>query len=302
MTNKDNINKDPWLQIGTVIRDTYRIDGYISRGGFSATYAGTNINLDEKYIITEFFMSGVSQREGNSNMISIRNSQDIDHFNDMMEEFKKVAQLMRELNNDHIVRVLDLFEENGTAYYVMEFFEGESLKERFFRTKTPLSEYEANDIMVQILDALQHLHAKGIWYLDLSPYSVIVTREGVVKLRDFNISKMFGNSNRSVFVYRSGFSPNEQMKHGFGEIGPWTDFYALGALLYYLLTGNRPPLPYVIDEDHTIDKHLALPLPASISDKMRNLILWLMKPNLQERPKSTDAILCSINQLYKGID
>ena len=282
------------LKVGTVLHGTYRIDSYLSSGGFGNTYVATHINFNEKYAIKEFFMKGVNERDGNT-AVSVSNNEKVTEFTEQLEKFKKEARRLRKLNNDHIVRVYDLFDENGTAYYVMDYINGENLKERLKRTDNPISEFEATDILEQVLDALQEVHSQGIWHLDLKPANVMVDKNGTVKLIDFGASKQFnsktgGALSTSSVTYTNGFAPIEQMEKSYEKLGPWTDFYALGATIYNVLANQRPPMPSDINDDHTPDKHLSLPLPFGVSDKMRDLLLWMMKTNRKERPESVKDI------------
>lgn len=117
------------LAIGTMLRGTYRIDRYLASGGFGNTYVATNVNFGEVYAIKEFFLKGVSQRNGDSVTVSVSNSDNLNTFESQKRKFKKEAVRLRKLNNPHIVRVHDLFEENGTIYYVMDYIEGTSLRD-----------------------------------------------------------------------------------------------------------------------------------------------------------------------------
>ncbi|MBQ7440137.1 MAG: protein kinase, partial [Prevotella sp.] len=126
--------------MGTILRGIYRIDSYLSSGGFGNTYVATNIEFNERYAIKEFFMKGVTQRDGDSSTVSVSNSINQDSFLQQKEKFKKEARRLRQLNNPHIVKVHDLFEENGTAYYVMDYVDGENLAQRQKRTGKPMSE------------------------------------------------------------------------------------------------------------------------------------------------------------------
>jgi len=293
----DQINSQSMLRIGTVLRGIYRIDGYLSSGGFGNTYVATNIEFDERYAIKEFFMKGVTQRDGDSSTVSVSNSINQDSFLQQKEKFKKEARRIRQLKNEHIVAVHDLFEENGTAYYVMDFIDGENLSERLKRTGHPMTEEEVNAILPQILDALQTVHDAGIWHLDLKPANIMMDKAGNVKLIDFGASKQLnsqkgGATTSTAISYTNGYAPREQMEQNYDKFGSWTDIYALGATLYNLLTSKCPPLPTDIDDDMSEDKHDALPFPKSVGS-LKFLVLQMMKTNRLQRPQSIDAIINS---------
>ena len=280
--------------MGTMLRGIYRIESYLSSGGFGNTYVATNVEFDERVAIKEFFMKGVSQRDENQTTVSVSNHDNAQQFEEQREKFKKEARRLRKLRNDHLVSVHDLFEENGTAYYVMDYVDGENLGSVLKRKTQSLSEAEVWDILPQVLDALKTVHQQGIWHLDLKPANIMQDKEGVVKLIDFGASKQLnakgGATTSTAVSYTNGFAPREQMEQNLEKFGPWTDIYALGATLYNLLSGKRPPLPTDIDDDTSADKHLALPLPAGVSEKMRNLVLWLMSTNRMQRPQSVEEI------------
>ena len=279
------------LRKGTILRGIYRIDSYLSSGGFGNTYVATNIEFDEQVAIKEFFMKGVTQRDGNQTTVSVSNSENKNSFLEQREKFKKEARRIRQLKNEHIVTVHDLFDENGTSYYVMDYVDGENLAERLKRTGHAMTESEVRLILPQILDALKAVHEAGIWHLDLKPANIMMDKDGKVKLIDFGASKQLnaqkgGATTGTAVSYTNGYAPREQMEQNFDKFGPWTDIYALGATLYTLLTNKRPPLPTDIDDDISEDKHLALPLPKDISGQMKNLVLWMLKTNRQFRPQS----------------
>ena len=285
------------LKVGTILRGIYRIDSYLSSGGFGNTYVATNIEFDERVAIKEFFMKGVNQREDNQTMVSVSNSENRNGFLEQKEKFKKEARRIRQLNNPHIIRVYDLFEENGTAYYVMDFVEGENLAETLKRTGKAMSEQEVNYLVPQILDALKSVHDAGIWHLDLKPANIMVDSRGNVKLIDFGASKQLnaqkgGATTSTAISYTNGYAPREQMEQNYDKFGPWTDIYALGATLYNLLTNKRPPLPTDIDDDISEDKHEALPFPENVG-ALRFLVLQMMKTNRMQRPQSIDAIVAA---------
>lgn len=296
----ENINSSAMLLVGTVLHGTYRIDGYLSSGGFGNTYVATNIQFDERYAIKEFFMKGVTQRDGNNTTVSVSNSENANSFAEQLEKFKKEARRLRKLKSEHIVRVYDLFEENGTAYYVMDFIQGENLAERLKRTREPLQEAEALGIVDQVLDALGTAHNQGIWHLDLKPANIMVDASGTAKLIDFGASKQQstkgGATTSTAVSYTNGYAPREQMEQNLDKFGPWTDLYALGATLYTLLTNQKPPLPSDIDDDRSADKHLALPMPQEISQKTRRLVLWLMATSRLDRPQKVSEVVDYLNK------
>ena len=290
------INNATMLKVGTILRGTYRIDSYLSSGGFGNTYIATNIEFDERVAIKEFFMKGVTQRDENHTTVSVSNVENKDSFLAQREKFKKEARRIRQLKNKHIVAVHDLFEENGTAYYVMDYVDGENLAERLKKNGRPMTESEVRLILPQILNALKAVHDAGIWHLDLKPANIMLEKDGMVKLIDFGASKQLnaqkgGATTSTAISYTNGYAPREQMEQNYDKFGPWTDIYALGATLYNLLTNKRPPLPTDIDDDISVDKHESLPFTDNISSEMKSMVLQMMKTNRIQRPQNIDAIL-----------
>lgn len=288
------------LKVGTILHGTYRIDSYLSSGGFGNTYIATNVEFDERVAVKEFFMKGVTQRDDNQTTVSVSNTENHSSFLQQKEKFKKEARRIRQLNNNHIIRVHDLFEENGTAYYVMDFVDGENLAERLKHTGKPMTEEEVLDILPQILNALESVHNAGIWHLDLKPANIMVDKSGNIKLIDFGASKQLnaqkgGATTSTAISYTNGYAPREQMEQNYDKFGPWTDIYALGATLYNLLTNKRPPLPTDIDDDESEDKHKALPFPDGIGS-LKFLVLQMMKTNRMQRLQSIDAVIGKLSR------
>ena len=280
----------------------YRIERILGQGGFGNTYVGVNTVFNEPVAIKEFFMQGINDRDEATGSITISIEQNKEQFLEQLEKFKKEALRIRKLNSEHIVRVHDLFEENETAYYVMDFIDGESLAERLKRTGKPMPEQEVSNILPQLLDALKTVHDAGIWHLDLKPANIMMDKAGNVKLIDFGASKQLnsqkgGATTSTAISYTNGYAPREQMEQNYDKFGPWTDLYALGATLYTLLSNKRPPLPTDIDDDTSEDKHLALPLPLdSVNSTLHKLILWMMSTNRNRRPQNVDSIITKIEE------
>ena len=290
---EESVNSKSMLKVGTILRGMYRIDSYLSSGGFGNTYVATNIEFE--VAIKEFFMKGVTQRDDNQTTISVSNAENHNSFLEQKEKFKKEARRLRKLKNEHIVKVHDLFEENGTAYYVMDYVDGENLAERLKRMGRSMTESEVRLILPQILDALKAVHDAGIWHLDLKPANILLEKGGNVKLIDFGASKQLnaqkgGATTSTAISYTNGYAPREQMEQNYDKFGPWTDIYALGATLYNLLTNKRPPLPTDIDDDISEDKHEALPFPENVGG-LRFLVLQMMKTNRLQRPQTIGAIM-----------
>ena len=289
----NELNNQNMLQVGTILHGTYKIESYLASGGFGNTYLAKNIEFDETYAIKEFFVKGVCQRDGNSTTISVSNAENTNSFEQQREKFKKEARRLRSLSNPHIVKVYDLFEENGTAYYVMDYVDGENLSARLKRTNAPLVESEVRNYLNQILDGLEAIHNEGMFHLDIKPANIMVDSHDVVKLIDFGASKQqstVGGATMSTGIsYTNGYAPSEQMAQSYDKFGPWTDFYALGATMYKLLTNQDPPSVSDLSEDETEDKHLALPMP-NVSGEMKKLVVWMMQEKRLKRPKNVGEI------------
>jgi formylglycine-generating enzyme required for sulfatase activity len=293
------------LPVGTLLRGgTYQITKQLSSGGFGNTYVVQNVSFDETYAMKEFFMKGVNLRVDGEVTVSVSDNKAT--FESQKNKLKKEAQRLRKLHNRHIVQVHDLFEENGTVYYVMDYIDGESLEERLKRTKQPLAEAEALDFMRQVLEALQVVHHQQpqLLHLDIKPANIMVDRQGCAYLIDFGASKQLSSdesntlSTSTGMSYTVGFAPSEQIEQNYERMGPWTDYYALGATLYRLLTMQQPPSPSEISED--ADE--AFRFPATVSDSTQQLIRWMMAPNRKKRPQTVEEMLNIFNSKTDSVN
>ena len=228
--SQQNINQSSMLRVGTVLRGIYRIEKYLSSGGFGNTYIATNTEFNEKVAVKEFFKREINHREDNQTTVGVSHAGDEPLFEELLAKFKKEARRIRQLHNEHIVGVHDLFEENGTAYYVMDYIDGESLEELMKRTGEPLSEAEVRNVLSQVLDALKVVHQAGLWHLDLKPANIMIDKAGHIKLIDFGSSKQLdvqqgGATALTRQTFTNGYAPREQMEENFSKYGPWTDIY-----------------------------------------------------------------------------
>lgn len=284
------------LQPNTTLQGgKYRIERVLGQGGFGNTYVGYNTEFEETVAIKEFFMKGVTERDETTSVVSVSNADNVQQFEEQREKFKKEARRLRKLKNKHIVKVHDLFEENGTAYYVMDFIDGESLAEKMKKTGLPFTESEVRSILSQILEALKEVHQNEIWHLDLKPGNIMIDKTGNAYLIDFGASKQIrangSMTTSTALCYTPGYAPTEQIGQMYDRFGPWTDIYALGATIYNLLTNKKPPMAIDIEED----EEDAFDFPNTVSDGMRKLVVWMMQPKRKARPQSVDGLIDKLN-------
>ena len=213
------------------------------------------------------------------------------------QKFLKEARSIARLNHPHIVRIIDVFEENGTAYYVMEYVAGGSLSDRVGR-QGALSESEATRYIRQVADALTYIHTQRMTHLDVKPANIMLTDKDEVVLIDFGLAKQYdsatGHQTSSTPVGISeGYAPLEQyMQGGVGEFSPETDVYALGATYYKLLTGQTPPSASSVNED-------GLPLEPlksrGVTPQVITAITHAMEGRRRDRPKTVAEFLAEFD-------
>ena len=296
-----NINTT--LPIGTILHGEYRIEQYLASGGFVNTYLVRILSLDCLCLVKEFFIKNINDREKDQLTVSVSNHSNQITFEKQLQKFKKEAQRLYRIKHPNVVRVLALFEENGTAYYVMDYIAGESLSQRLKRMGT-LPENEVLQYTRSLIETLHSLHNQAptsIYHLDIKPANIMLSDEGEVILIDFGASKNVdpetGVTSNSELAYTRGFAPPEQMEGSIERFGPWTDFYALGATIYNLLSGKTPPVPSAINDDKTPLKENALPMKGIAEEPTRSLVVWLMQNNRNARPQDGQCILDRLNEI-----
>ena len=231
------------LHPGAILKGKYLLGRVLGQGGFGITYVGWDLALERKVAIKEYFPSGqVSRYPGTTALQWYSTERSGIARQSGMEMFLKEARKMSRVDEiSGVVGVRDLFQENDTAYIVMNFIEGETLKSRLTKTG-PLGWADAQKIFLPAIEAMEKVHQAGLIHRDLSPDNLMLTPEGTVKILDLGASKDLNvNSGASSMqVAKSGFSPLEQYIQR-GSSGTWTDVYALAATMYYTLTGVLPP-------------------------------------------------------------
>lgn len=275
------------LAEGTILRNRYRIDSKLASGGFGITYKAYDTMLDTQVAVKEFYMSKFCSRERSSGTMIPANTQEaaatLDTFKRKFIKEAKILSHLRE--NPHIVNVSDVFEDYGTAYYVMDYIDGVSL-EKYVQQYGRLNEDHATAILKNIMEPLVYIHSKNYLHLDLTPRNIMVTSSGQIVLIDFGVSKHYdvssGEESTTTPIPRSpGYAPLEQYQNEVKMFYPATDIYALGAVYYFMLVGNRPP-------EASVD--LELHFPAGISKNAQDIIRTMMRPGRKARPQSVGEV------------
>ena len=227
-----------------------------------------------------------------------RTKDNADAFSSQLAKFKKEYERLKLINNVHVVKVHECFEENGTAYYVMDFVEGDDLMGRLKQRRTPYAEKTVLGYLKQILEGLAAIHSAGLLHLDIKPSNIMVDAHGYVKLIDLGASKDYmrgvGATVLTGLARTDRYAPPEQIDGSYDKLGPWTDFYALGATIYYLLTCKEIPTWTELNEDKSNDKRNSLPM-SDISEETKRLVVWLMNTDREKRPRSVSEILTRMN-------
>ena len=234
-------NADDQLPMGTILNKSYIVGKCLGEGGFGITYIGFDINLQKKVAIKEFFLANYVNRSQQSNCIlSIPDSTGQLFFSEKKRFIDEARILARIDQHPGIVRVINYFEENGTAYIIMEFIEGKSLKAYLKERGGILSVDETLSLMEPVIKALAVIHEKGIVHRDISPDNIMLTNDGKVKLIDFGAAKSKEGNMSANKVYKKSYSPIEQCTRE-GVIGTYSDIYAVCATIYEMITGLKMP-------------------------------------------------------------
>lgn len=224
------------------LADRYIIGTVVGFGGFGVLYRAWDRKLEHMVAIKEYYPAGMVTRiPGQKEVILYTGKKHDEYKNGLTRFLDEARNTARFSSNPNIVNVFDFFEENGTAYMVMEFLEGVSLKEYISRAGGRLPWQQAVEIGLRIIDALKDVHGAKILHRDLSPDNVFMCDDGKIKLLDFGAARFTGldDEKTRTIVLKMGFAPPEQYRSK-SQQGPYTDIYALGATLYRAITGQTP--------------------------------------------------------------
>lgn len=222
--------------------EQYEIIRVLGSGGFGITYLAKDLFLNRNVVIKENFPSRYSYRDPLTGHIRPNNEHDLENYTWALKSFLSEAQTLAELNNPGIVRILSVFEANGTAYFAMEHITGLSLDylgEKLHSTGHRYTEDELKGLLTRLLRILDYLHSRHIYHRDIKPGNILLTEEGTPVLIDFGAARHALKLHAATVLTTQGYSSPEQAL-GKTNIGPWSDLYSVGATFYALLTGNPP--------------------------------------------------------------
>ena len=282
-------NDSPNLPAGKSLQGgKYRITRVLGQGGFGITYLAVQTGLAMKVAIKEFFLKGSCQRDSTTSQIKVPVADNAELVSKCLRKFKAEARKIASLNNDHIVNIIDIFDENGTSYYVMKYLGGGSLADRI--KDGPMPEEKALGIVRDISDALAAVHSSGLLHLDIKPANILFDGHDRAVLIDFGVSKYFDSpqdttSTSTLVGFSRGFAPLEQINAAASALTPATDIYALGATFYNLLVGATPP-----DASAVMDTGLP-EAPEGVSDNSWQTITHSMQPRRKDRPQTVEEFM-----------
>ena len=257
------LQQDYTLQDGN-----YRILKVLGQGGFGITYLAIQVRLDRKVAIKEFFMKDFCERNETTRQVTLGTAGSRETVNSCRKKFLKEAKHIAKLDHPNIIRIIDVFDENSTSYYVMEYIEGGSLSNKLGTTGLSMS--DATRYILQVAEALKYIHKQNIAHLDIKPSNIMLNGNDEIVLIDFGVSKQYdfstgGQTSVSPVGCSSGYAPLEQYDpNGVKDFSPQTDIYSLGATYFKLLTGITPPNAFGITKDFLQENLKAKGVPIAV--------------------------------------
>lgn len=231
-----------FLTPGTIIQDRYEIGTSAGNGGFGITYRAWDRELQKIVAVKEYYPAGLVNRvPGEKKMIVYSGSRERECMNGKIRFLEEARNMAKFNTHPNIVNVYDFFEENNTAYIIMEYLDGKTFKEYIKECNEKVPATEALEVTEAVLNALQEVHKHNILHRDISPDNIFMCSDGKIKLIDFGaarFSSLDDEKTRSI-ILKPGFAPPEQYQSK-SKQGPWTDIYAMGATLYRAITGKLP--------------------------------------------------------------
>jgi serine/threonine protein kinase len=289
------------LSIGATLQNgKYRIERVLGQGGFGITYLARHTMLDTHVAIKEFFPKDFCDRDDTTSHVTLGTSNTAELVSKLKSKFIKEAKNIAKLHHPNIVSIQDIFEENNTAYYIMGYVEGISLGD-IIKKDGAMNEWVALKFIREVCDAISYMHSKSMNHLDIKPGNIMVqTIDNKPILIDFGTSKQYDSEGDQTSTmapgFTHGYAPVEQYKPGgVSTFTPQTDIYALGATLFALLTGEKPPHYSEILED-------GLPeFSSSISERTAKAVEHAMEIRKNKRPATIEVFLSELPSEESGV-
>ncbi len=295
--------KEPYhLKPGVVLQNRYIIGTVLGYGGFGITYKAWDNVLGNIIAIKEYYPTGLVQRiPGEKSVIVYEGSRKKEYLSGLERFLDEARNMAKFSNNKNIVHVENFFEENNTAYLVMEYLDGMSLKEYLKQENGKIDTNTAIEIISAIADALNEMHHENVIHRDVSPDNIFLCTEGRIKLIDFGAAR-FSNTEEEVtrsIILKPGYAPPEQYQSK-SKQGPWTDIYALSATLYRCIVGSLPDesVNRIIEDEVLAPKEIDAEIPEYIS----NTIMKGMALNYELRFQNIDEFKKALGNQTKVLE
>lgn len=281
------------LPLGTILNGRYLVGKVLGIGGFGITYLGFDLTLEIKIAIKEYMPSAMATRHHDHYSVVLTGHVEED-YQYGMERFLDEARILAKLQNTpHIVSVQNYFKENGTAYFVMEYIDGVSLKSYLASNGDRISYEQTITILQPIMEALSQVHSMNLLHRDISPDNIYITTKGESRLLDFGAARFALGDGKSVSVIlKHGYAPEEQYS-SHGNQGPWTDVYAMGATFYRCITGQLPPDSVERIHNDTLKKPSELGI--SIPSGVEQAIMKALAVKTEERFTNMESFIAALS-------
>lgn len=296
------MEKENWLLEETLLHEKYQIKKVLGQGGFGITYLAYDQTLQQNVAIKEYFPVKIVRRLGNTlregqgeyelsatAMVYPQNGQEEKYLNGMKNFLEEAQVLFGKFDVEGLATVKDYFEENGTAYIVMEYLSGPTLQEYKKEHKGKISEKQAEILLEPVINALAYIHSIGIVHCDISPDNLIFNKEGQLKLIDFGAAKNKKKEKEEQYCKGGYTAPEQYLEKEF--IGPWSDVYSLCAVWYEMLTGIKvPPAVERLQKDRLKNMTMA----SEVSEQTNNILKKGLSLEIQKRYFSVLNLSCDI--------
>lgn len=283
-----------YLDPGTVVGGKYIVGRVMGYAGYTVTYLGLDAEQNRKVMIKEYLPSDFSTRSEGEKEVTIYSGDALEQFEQGLTTFLNEANRIQHLENvPGIAKVYDCVAENDTGYVISEYLEGQTLKEVLDSGRV-FAPQEAKDFIAQILEGLRLVHPLNVIHCDIAPETIMITNTGEIKLLDFGATRYVttANSKSLAIILKQGYAPEEQYRSR-GERGPWTDVYALAAVMYRMITGNVPDesIDRALMDELKEPSKLGISIPKNIENAMMNALNVYQK----DRTPSAEVFLKELN-------